>query len=201
MKTTPIFIAICLLCFSAFGQSTFDPDPVTFEPSPLDELSRLPLDQVELVPVCSRTIAKSPTVRGLKLNMTRTTAQKVFPARSRIKLQSGNNFLWGRDLAKLKSYRGVTDAYIFFSPSSGKATLISFSYSYTQWNSLDEFARSVTKSLNLPHDPLSINGDTAVLDCDGWVMAIKMNAISLISDSFYSDRIKQNENKKKAFKP
>lgn len=181
---------ILVLAITGFSQ--------TFEPTPLDELSKL-----DLTPTCSIPVERSPSIRGLKLEITISHAQKAFPKDSGISLIPGDNPLTVSRLMKIKAFSDIRDGFIYTSESRkpARVSFISFSYIDRNWGSLEEFAKHVTDSMDLPYKSLVFKDNAATMQCKDWSLILGVNSVTLFSSHLMKDRADSRELKKAAFVP
>lgn len=191
MKTAPIFIAVLVLCFAAFGQETF-------EPTPLDDISKLHLTQT-----CSIPVERSPSIRNLKLETTIEQAQRAFPTGSNVSLVAGSNPLTVPQLANIKAFSDIQDGFLYISESRkpSRLSFISFVYHDRDWNSIREFAKHATKAMDLPFEALVFKDDSATMQCQGWSLILGINSVTIFSSHLVKDRADAKDLNKHKFIP
>lgn len=160
---------------------------------------------VSAQPRCSLTLAQSPTIRGLKLGMTKDAVENVIPPTSGVKL-TNFAFIADPNLAKLNGFETVQSVHILFRwaslSASRKETIdeLTIKYKPLNWDSIDEFADNIATHLDLPRAFL-MGDDNAEMRCKDFTILLRPNLITLRATDIENTVNAENERLKKAFKP
>lgn len=145
----------------------------SFEPSPLDALSKLvltPQEKKSLTngPQMSAGCNKPPSIRGVKLGMTATEFRKLYPQsfilRARDEVGRSMMSLNGRRDQRLKGIDTLAAAFI-----DGKLYYLSVQYdTRIEWKGIDQFIATFSKTAGVPQKWYgSFEEPSRFLDCKG----------------------------------
>jgi hypothetical protein len=191
MKSYFLLIILVLSC-SVFGQSTKSTPPKIIQ-SPAAE-------------PCSLKLNDSPTLRGLRLDMPKAQVQKEYPL---MKITTGDIVSSGMAL----SYQITNPDYqdnmdritVVFRNNKIISILLTYNYSI-KWDSMEEFAEKISKSLNLPKATprKRETGDYYSVNCEGFGVRTRINSdnqATLFLTKDPDDLWESTKQKKDAFKP
>lgn len=148
---------------------------------------------------CNLALKDAPTIRGLKLEMPKQAVEKILPT---VKLSNFLNYLNSSELSKEKGFESLKSLDIVFSENYSVSRL-TFTYKdeVANWDSVIEFAESLSKNLNLPNEAWLFVGNKAEMKCTGFNVTARPNYISFESTKSDDELKKIDERKKKEFKP
>ena len=191
------YLLLFFLIVPAAAQTTLDPDF-------LEKWSVRPA-----VP-CDLDIKDSPTVRGLKLGMTREETLKIIKPSTGVALNKYINFFQRAELAKLQGFIDVDKLAIFFDEPTVDSKLLVVShlqFYYSDkliWNNTGEFFDNIVSNLSLPKASFVTPENSfigSVLKCKGFLVTVQRNDLALQSTSHFDDTYRRIIEKKKNFKP
>ena len=157
--------------------------------------------------LCNLTLKDSPTIRGIKLGMTKQQfAQRI--GRSSV----GNFvFLYKNDLERLEDFENVAELNALFnSQNILDSFVVKYDEEAVRWADAKEFARNLSNNFKLPlaaWNYFSTENREAVLNCKDFYMSIYSPVNQILIKSLIPEKLPNNrpmvsgERPKRVFKP
>jgi hypothetical protein len=129
-----IFLLIAVFTISVAGQQTTPPKIVT--PPPIEP--------------CTIKLTNAPTVRGLRLDMTKLDVQKEYPL-MKISADSvtSSGMIMGYQIGNPEYQSNVERITVAFKNNKVFSVLVTYN-ELVKWDSPEEFAQKISESLKLP---------------------------------------------------
>lgn len=159
------FTTILLLSFVCFGQKT---GKRTKPPKPpINNTSKLELSENDQG--CNLTLLNSPTIRGLKLGMTKETFINMAPSDLVV---TGDTLLFKGDLDKETNFKNILFVEGKFFEEKLYDLRISYWMDSAKWKSNQDFAKNISENLNLPYTMWVHNYSSSDISCKGFSIKV-----------------------------
>jgi hypothetical protein len=152
---------------------------------------------------CDLALKDSPTIRNLRLGMSRNDADRIIPS-------NRTNFPGSTIIAYPKSmdagFENVESVMAEFFDGSLSGLTIGYKPGYKSWNNAKEFAQSLSDNLNLPSKYWKFdrkNADWSKMECRDFSITLDSysNEMTLERVSSQQKTASQNNNRKEVFTP